>query len=357
LQKREEKIVMSMNRFRGVVETALSVALVFGAGALAQAQDEEADGGPVIQIGKGDVEEPELSSAPGPTDGAIVDQPAAPKYWIGLVGGPIGPEHPLRAHVEIPENQGLLVVNVVPDSPAGKAGLKVNDILLRANDTDLREMQDLVELVLTEGEKQGQIAVEVLRRGQRESVYITPEERPADMPQPQPQGSFGRAFGPGFGIPGGAEIPQELLREFGNMPFEFRNFGPGVIVGGGEGAANLPNGVSISIVKEDGQPPRITVKRGGETWEIVGDDPESFQQLPEDLRPFVEQMLRGGPHRMQLPRPGQAVLPEFGDGRLRERLERMEKRMQELQERLMGPESAPANAPADESQDGGAETK
>jgi membrane-associated protease RseP (regulator of RpoE activity) len=346
---------MSINQFRGVVEWVLMVALVFGAGAIAQAQDEDADnGGPVIQIGKGDAENPEHPLQPGATDGAIIDSPAAPAYWIGLVGGPIGPEHPLRSHVEIPEDQGLLVASVVPDGPAAKAGLKRNDILLRANDTDLREMQDLVDLVLTEGEKKGQITVEVLRRGQRETVYITPEERPADARLPR--GNFGRAFEPGFGVPGGAEIPQELLREFGNMPFDFRNLGPGVIVGGGGGAANLPNGVSVSIAKENDQPARITVRRGGETWEIVGDDPESLKQLPDDLRPFVEQMLHGGARRMQLPRPGEGMLPELGDGRLRERLERMEERMQELQERLMGPESKPANAPA-EPQDGAAQTK
>ena len=50
---------MSMNRFHGAVEWVLMVALVFGAGAMAQAQDEDASGGPVIQIGKGDVEDPE----------------------------------------------------------------------------------------------------------------------------------------------------------------------------------------------------------------------------------------------------------------------------------------------------------
>jgi membrane-associated protease RseP (regulator of RpoE activity) len=326
-----------MNRFHGAVESALMIALVFGMGALAHAQNEDTDrGGPVIQIGKGDVEQPQIPSKPAPTDGAIIDEPAAPKYWIGLLAGPIGAEHPLRAHVEIPEAQGLLVASVVPDSPAAKAGLKANDILLRANDTDLREMQDLVELVGSEGEKKGQIAIEVLRRGQRETVYVTPEERPADAPRPQV--GFG---GGGFGLPGGVD-PQEMLRDF-DLPFEFRQFGPGVIVGGG-GLANMPSGVSISIVREGDQPPRVTVKRGKERWEVVGDDPESLKQLPDDLRPMVEQMLRGG-SAIGFRGPGQPPLPEFGDGRLRERLERMERRVQELQERLLAPEGRRADEP------------
>ena len=61
------------------------------------------------------------------------------------MGGPVTPE--LRAQIDIPEGQGLLVRQVVPDSPAAKAGLKNFDILLRANDTDLHDMRDLMELV------------------------------------------------------------------------------------------------------------------------------------------------------------------------------------------------------------------
>ena len=33
------------------------------------------------------------------------------------------------------------------------------------------------------------------------------------------------------------------------------------------------------------------MKRGNESWEVVGDDAESFKQLPEALQPFVRQML------------------------------------------------------------------
>jgi membrane-associated protease RseP (regulator of RpoE activity) len=340
---------MSMYHFRGAVAPALMVTLVLGTGTVAQAQNDQPEG-PVIQIGKADPqnagpqlpppnEGPDLQNQPG-----TVEAPAAPKYWIGLVGGPIGEHHPLRAHLDIPEHEGLLVASVVPDSPAAKAGLKQNDILLRANDTELREMQDLVELVRTAGEKQGQIAIEVLRRGQRETVYITPEERPTDATPPQ--GNFGHAFGQDFGLPNGAEFPQDLLREFGDVPFEFRQFGPGVIVGGGGSVADLPNGVSVSITKEDNQPARITVKRGEDTWEIVGDDPASLNQLPEDLRPFVDQMLHGqSRHAMSFGHPGRAISPELGEGRLRERLDRIERRMQELQERLMGRQSPLTYAP------------
>jgi membrane-associated protease RseP (regulator of RpoE activity) len=328
---------MSKNFQRGGTEWALMAALVFGAGAIAQAQEEEPQN-PVIQIGKSDVQETP-SSSPAVTDGAIVDspdQPPLPKYWIGLAGGTIPAEHVLRAHIDLPENQGLLVANIVPDSPAAKAGLKQHDILLRANDIELHEMHDLIDLVLAEGAKKGQIALEVLRKGERETIYLTPEERPADAARPQLGDEGG--FGEGFGIVGPDGLPKEMLQQFQTrVPFEFRNFGPGVIIGGGggQGVGNIPNGVSVNIAKEAGKPTHVTVTRGDETWEVVGDDPESLKQLPEDLQPFVEQMLQGAsPMDLHMGRMGQHPMPEFGDGPLRERMERMEKRMQEMLERL-----------------------
>ena len=330
---------MSKNALRGAVEWALMVALVLGVGAVAQAQNDAKPDGKVVKIGRSDGNEAK-PNLPAPEENAgdnvAPQRMPMPKYWIGLLGGAITPDNPLRAHLDLPENQGLIVANVVPESPATKASLKKHDILLKANDKDLHEMQDLVELVLSEGPKKGQITLEILRHNKRETVYLTPEERPANSPMPQTEFERG-PMGGEFGLPG------ELFERFGeNFPREFRNFGPGVIVGGGGGVANLPNGVSVSIKKENDKPAEITVKRGNDTWTVVGDDPESVKQLPEDLRPFVERMVHGHgviemPH-FDRPVPG----PGFGDGRMQERLERMEKRLEELQKRLGGEQAEKA---------------
>lgn len=328
---------MSKHFLRGGAEWALMGALVFGTGAIAQAGDDEPQN-PVIQIGKSDAQD-QQNLPPVVAGEALVDSPdqsRLPKYWIGLAGGTIPAEHVLRAHVDLPENQGLLVANVVPESPAAKAGLKQHDILLRANDIELHEMHDLIDLVLAEGAKKGQIALEVFRKGERETVSLTPEERPADAGRVQLGDNGG--FGEGFGIVGPEGLPKEMLQQFqGRVPFEFRNFGPGDIVGngGGQGVGNIPNGVSVNIAKEAGKPTHVTVTRGDETWEVVSDDPESLKQLPEDLQPFVEQMLQGeSPMDIHMGRMGQHPMPELGDGRLQERMERMEKRMQEMLERM-----------------------
>lgn len=320
---------MSVKFAHNAAEWALMIGLVFGTGAIAQAQNQE-EQGPVIQIGQADegTAAPHVELQNGRGDLAL------PKYWVGLGGSDIPADHVLRAHIDLPEGQGLLVIHVAPESPAAKAGVKQHDILLRANGVDLHEMRDLVSLVGAEGEKKEPIALDVLRHGKHESVSVTPEERPADLARSQVGGDD--AMGEGFGILGQDGLPKELLQQFrGRMPMEFRNFGPGVIVGGGQGAG-IPEGVSINISKNEGQPTHITVKRGDETWEVSGDDAESLKKLPEDLRPAVEQMLHGA-SPMNLHMGG---APNSGDGRLRDRLERMERQLQEMSKRLSEEQSS-----------------
>jgi membrane-associated protease RseP (regulator of RpoE activity) len=339
---------MSMQSFRGAVEWALMVALVFGAGAVAQAQnDESKDDAKVIQIGPADGHG-DAEAVEGQEEGATVE---APKYWIGLLGGPVTAE--LRHHVELPDGEGILIREIVPDSPAAKAGLQQYDIVVRANDAAVHDMRELVDLVRTEGEKEAQITFEVIRHGTRESVYVTPEERPEQVAYQGRGGGIG-------GIEGLPPQFQQFFEEGGEgvMPFDFRQFGPGVIVGGGgAGLAGMPNGISVSIQKQEGEPTKITVKRGEESWEVVGDDPKSLEQLPEDVRPFVERMLQGGAigglgdFNMEMPQLG----PNFRSGPNREqfqqRLEQMERRLEELQERMLG-RQAPATDKAEAESNG-----
>jgi len=342
---------MSLTCLRNPLEWALMVALVFGAGAIAQAQNEEAaTEGRIVKISPSEEATTTEAIEQDATD--VTPAPEAPKHWIGILGGPITPE--LRAHLEVPEGQGLMVREVVPDSPAIKAGLQKFDVLLRANDADLHDMRELMDLVRTSGESGTQITLEILRHGKRETVYVTPEARPEKVADvtPVPGADEGRGWGEG-----GPAVPDDVLRFFEQRggrdggPFAFRMFGPGTVLRK-RATIGVPNGVSVTIQKQDDQPAHITVKRGEETWEIVGDDPGSLEQLPEDLRPFVEQLLHGGGIQMPIPDvqefnipvPGPGAPGVFHDRQLLERLEAMERHMQELEQRLRGHfEEAPAD--------------
>src|SRR3954447_7418565 len=287
---------MSWSYLRGATQWALMLGLVFGTAAIARAQDDAKSDGDVVQIGHADKAEAQ-PNLPRPGQGDEDDQsrPAPPKFWIGLLGGEIPADNPLRAQIELPENQGLLVANVVPKSPAAKAGLKQFDILLKGNGKELHEMKDLIDLVMSEGAKKGQISLDVLRHNKHESVTLKPEDRPADA---DVQSGEGGGVGGGFGqsgpmMPGGGFGAMQGIPRPNGPQFNFRTFGPGVIVGS-DPFAGIPNGVSISVQKQNDKPTHITVQRGDDKWEITGDDAEALKKLPDDLRPVVERMLHGG---------------------------------------------------------------
>ena len=150
---------------------ALAVAMVVGAAQDVRAQDGTIQlQGNVLQVGSGDGQSKVFVLT---TDGnaAVQSSESSDKsdaaqekstYWVGILGAPVPPE--LRAQIDIPAGQGLLVRQIVAESPAVKAGLKEYDILLRGNDSDLKQMRDLAELVRTVGPKKATITLEVLRQ-------------------------------------------------------------------------------------------------------------------------------------------------------------------------------------------------
>jgi hypothetical protein len=356
---------MSWSSLSSAAKCALLVGLVFGIGTIARADEDGQPAGKVVQIGHSDKADAR-PNLPPPGQGDEDDQarPATPKFWIGLYFGEIPADNPLRAQLDIPGNEGLLVAEVIPKSPAAKAGMKQHDILLKGNGKDLSSKRDLVDLVTAEGPKKGQITLDVLRHGKHETVNLKPEDRPADADmQAAESGAGGFGFGqsgpmavdPNSGRPG-------MPRPNGPMQFNFRTFGPGVIVGS-DPFAGLPNGVSINIQKENDKPTHITVQRGSDKWEITGDDAEALKKLPADLRPAVERMLHGGGggfggamggagnFRMPDFPQGPGMGPGFDGNQMREQLERMEKRLNELQQRMHGPENQPADKPNGEQEE------
>ncbi|MGO9462630.1 MAG: PDZ domain-containing protein [Isosphaeraceae bacterium] len=106
--------------------------------------------------------------------GPAAVQPSVPQFWIGVSVADVEPA--LRAQLRLPADKGLLVNQVFKDSPADKAGLKVNDILLSIGGKPLADQKKLIELVQATGERT--INVEVLHEGKpRGDLQITPERR------------------------------------------------------------------------------------------------------------------------------------------------------------------------------------
>jgi len=128
-----------------------------------------------------------------------------PEFWIG---GAIRPgSAALRSHLDIPEGQGLVVEEVVPDSPAARAGLKENDILLSLDDQPLDSIESLMKRVSEAGKKE--VTLQVLRTSQTQEIRVTPEERKPGGPQPRLRNRPDRFpfLGPGIMIEPDGEGP------------------------------------------------------------------------------------------------------------------------------------------------------
>jgi hypothetical protein len=94
-------------------------------------------------------------------------------YYIGVAVSPA--EDALRAHIDLPAGAGLVVTEVVKDSPAEKAGLKANDIFLEIGGKPLDRPETLVECVRAAEKKP--LAIKLLRAGKPLTIEVTPALR------------------------------------------------------------------------------------------------------------------------------------------------------------------------------------
>lgn len=276
-----------------------------------------------------------------PAEAPPAAQPA--RFWIGTECVPLRDEV-LRAQLNLPEGQGLIVRDVVPDSPAAKAGLQRHDVLVASGDEPLGEVHELVALVQS-GKPLG---LQVLRGGKKITIEVQPAERPDEaqvdkLLTPPERRAIIEWFEP-------------LLKPHeGNLPKRFRIVRPGVP---GIGPP-LPKDLRVTIERSGDQPAKITVRRDEETWEVTED---TLDKLPPDVRPHVERMLRGPTWVFDRVMPAvpdtvwqalEAQPLEAGRAAVSKRLDDLNRRLDTLQEtvrRLQNQlgQPAPEDAPRDE---------
>jgi C-terminal processing protease CtpA/Prc len=91
----------------------------------------------------------------------------------------------VRAHLNLPKGQGLIVTSVTPQGPAAQTGICENDILLALGDSPLGKPEDLEEHLKAAGEKP--LGLILLHDGQKKTVQVQPRVRIAFGPvQPEP---------------------------------------------------------------------------------------------------------------------------------------------------------------------------
>ena len=125
-----------------------------------------------------------------------------PEKWIGVRVMPLMPT--TRSHLKkylqgMPDDAGLTVTEVVPESPAVVAGIEQYDILLRGDGQPLLKLETLQD-ILTKRNFGTSVRIDLVHEGQPKTVYALVLERPEG--EPGLQGGFRGRGGPGG--PGGS---------------------------------------------------------------------------------------------------------------------------------------------------------
>jgi serine protease Do len=77
----------------------------------------------------------------------------------------------LAEYFDVSANQGVLVAEVVADSPAEKAGIKAGDVITRIDDATITDPKQLIE-VLSDYEKGETVTIGYIRKGKTASVKV-----------------------------------------------------------------------------------------------------------------------------------------------------------------------------------------
>ena len=122
--------------------------------------------------------------------------------YLGVLFGPVA-EALYDQLPQLHRDQGVLITHVLANSPADKAGLRRNDILLQYDDKKIRDCEDLVRLL--QGDKaQRTVTLIVLRGGKETTVETALALGPAiRTAQEEKNGGASGDVSPGVAKPGG----------------------------------------------------------------------------------------------------------------------------------------------------------
>lgn len=215
---------------------------------------------------------PPAAQAPVPLEEGGAKLEVSP-YWVGLLVERAGDA--LRSQLRL--ESGVLVLEVLPDSPGAKAGMRQHDIVLSFDGRRLEELADLLQAVGAAEERTVKMAV--MREGRQLDVEITPErrpsedtgERPADVDLALNHDQLARLW---------------LAAKGGGAPLHWFQFGPGLIVE--RQAGRLEGRLELRIETTGEGPTKIIVRHADQEWSVTE---ESLDELPPPVRAVVEGAL------------------------------------------------------------------
>ncbi len=106
---------------------------------------------------------------------------------LGITALQISPA--LRRHLGAPADQGVLIDNVRPDSPAARAGLHVGDVVIAVDGEPTRSAGDVLD-AMADRKKGEVVAISVVRASKTMHLDATLVEDPGPMPAWSKLGDF-----------------------------------------------------------------------------------------------------------------------------------------------------------------------
>ena len=95
--------------------------------------------------------------------------------WLGISVGKISPQ--IQEYFNLDSNEGAIILDVLPDSPAEKAGLKTYDIIKEIDQEIIKNPDDVVNKV-NEKNIDERILIRVLRDGESELIFARIGKKP-----------------------------------------------------------------------------------------------------------------------------------------------------------------------------------
>jgi len=107
----------------------------------------------------------------------LIEKGRLPRGYLGVGVQPVAIPEAFRTNLSIPNETGVMVVNVEAGGPADKAGILLGDVLISFGATQLEGIEDL-QSVSDSGVVGKSVNVGVIRAGNLKEVTVTVGERP-----------------------------------------------------------------------------------------------------------------------------------------------------------------------------------
>lgn len=142
--------------------------------------------------------------------------------WLGISGTSLDPDLAQAMRLKA-DQHGALVVDVTPDGPADKAGLRGSDqsitvdgeerrvggdVIVAINGQPVETFDDLVTYLVHSTEVGQKVTLTVLRDGRKQQVEVTLSERPSQQKEAKPTAGETAAEGAWLGITGMTLSPE-----------------------------------------------------------------------------------------------------------------------------------------------------